>query len=63
MFDTIDRDKQRKLMKAIDEVNKKNGHNAIRIVSQGYSKNWHLKNEHLSRPYTINLEEVIRVKV
>lgn len=63
LFDTIDRDKQRKLMQAIDEVNKKNGHNAIRIASQGYSKNWHLKNEHLSRLYTTNLEEVIRVKV
>lgn len=63
LFDTIDRDKQRKLMQAIDAVNKQNGHDTIRIASQGYSKNWHLKNEHLSLHYTTNLEEVIRVKV
>lgn len=63
LFDTICRDKQRKLMTAIDEINKKNGHNTIRISTQGYSKRWHLKNEYLSHQYTTNLEDVIVLKV
>lgn len=63
LFDTIDREKQRKLMETIDEINRENGHDAIRVASQGYSRNWHLKNVHLSLHYTTNWEELIRLKV
>lgn len=50
-------------MAAIDEINKKNGHDTIRISTQGYSKNWHLKCEHISKQYTTNLDDVIVLKV
>lgn len=50
-------------MQAIDEINKKSGHNTIRISTQGYSKAWHLKNEYLSHQYTTNLDDVIVLKV
>lgn len=63
LFDHIDRDKQRKLMEAIDAINRKNGHNTIRVATQGYSKTWHLKNEYISKQYTTNLDDVIRLKV
>ena len=63
LFDTIDREKQRKLMETIDEINRKNGHNTIRVSTQGYSKSWHLKNEYISHQYTTNLEDVIVLKV
>lgn len=63
LFDTIDREKQRKLMQTINEINRKNGHNTIRIATQGYSKSWHLKNEHLSKQYTTNLKDVIVLKM
>lgn len=63
LFDVVDRERQRKLMQAIDEINKKSGHNTIRISTQGYSKAWHLKNEYLSHQYTTNLDDVIVLKV
>ncbi|MCR5574581.1 MAG: Y-family DNA polymerase [Bacteroidaceae bacterium] len=62
LFDPIDRSKQASLAKAIDEINRKNGHNMVRVAVQGYSKNWHLKNEYLSRQYTTNLDQIIEAK-
>ena len=63
LFDNVDREKQAALAKAIDEINRKNGHNTIRMAVQGYSKNWHLKNEYLSKQYTTNLKDIIVTKI
>lgn len=63
LFDNVDREKQAALAKAIDEINRKNGHNTIRMAVQVYSKNWHLKNEYLSKQYTTNLKDIIVTKV
>lgn len=63
LFDKVSREKQRKLMAAINEINKKNSHDTIRISTQGYSKNWHLKSEYVSHQYTTNLDDVIVLKV
>jgi DNA polymerase V len=62
LFDTVNREKQAALAKAIDEINRKNGHNTIRVAVQGYDKKWHLKNEYISRQYTTNIDDVIVVK-
>ena len=66
LFDKVNWEKQRKLMVAIDEINKKNGHDTIRISTQGYSKNWHLKSEYLSHfliaAIIINEEDLTKVK-
>lgn len=62
LFDHIDREKQAALAKAVDEINRKNGHNTIRMAVQGYCSNWHLKNEHISKQYTTNLKDIITVK-
>ena len=62
LFDTVDREKQAALAKAIDEINRKNGHNTVRVAVQGFGKTWHLKNEYLSKQYTTNLDDVIVVK-
>ena len=62
LFDTIDREKQMALAKAIDEINRKNGHNTIRVAVQGFDKQWHLKNEYVSKQYTTNLDDIIVVK-
>lgn len=63
VFDTIDRNKQTALSKAIDEINKKNGYNTVRMALQGYNRNWYLKCEHISKQYTTNLKDIIEVKV
>lgn len=62
LFDAIDRKKQASLAKAIDEINRKNGYNTIRTAIQDYRKNWHLKNEYISKQYTTNIDKVIKVK-
>lgn len=62
LFDEVDREKQAALAKAIDEINRKNGHNTIRMAVQGYNKNWHLKNEFISKQYTTNLKDIIVVQ-
>ena len=62
LFDSIDRTKQAALTKAIDDINRKNGHNMVRVAVQGYNKKWHLKSEHLTKQYTTNIKDVIQVK-
>ena len=62
LFDKVDRGKQAALAKVVDAINRKNGHNTLRMAVQGYSKNWHLKHEYISKQYTTNLNDVIRVK-
>lgn len=62
LFDTIDRDKHKKLLKVIDDLNDGLGSNKVRIASQGYSKKWKLKNEKLSPRYTTKLSDIIEVK-
>lgn len=63
LFDTVDREKQAALAKAIDEINRKNGHNKIRVAVQGNEKGWQLKKEYISKQYTTNLDDVIVLKV
>ncbi len=62
LFDTVDRERQSRLAKAIDAINRKNGHNTVRMAVQGTDKSWHLKSEHLTKQYTTNLDEVIQVQ-
>ena len=62
LFDTIDRDKQSRLAAAIDAINRKNGHNTIKVAVQGSTdKSWHLKCEHISKQYTTNLDDIITI--
>ena len=63
LFDNVDREKQAALAKAIDAINRKNGHNKIRVAVQGDEKGWQLKREYISKQYTTNLEDVIVLKV
>lgn len=63
LFDTVNRSKQAALAKAIDSINRKNGHNKIRVAVQGDEKGWQLKRENISQQYTTNLDEVIVLKV
>ena len=63
LFDPIDRAKQARLAAAIDTINRRNGHDTVKVAIQGTSpKNWGLKQEHISQQYTTNLLEVIKVK-
>lgn len=64
LFDNVDRDKQARLAAAIDAINRKNGHNTVKVAVQGtIGKSWHLKSEHRSKQYTTNIDDVIEVKL
>jgi DNA polymerase V len=63
LFDHVDREKQAALAKAIEAINRKNGHNKIRVAVQGNEKGWQLKREYISKQYTTNLDDVIVLKV
>ena len=63
LFDTIDRERQSKLAKTVDAINRKHGHNTLRMAIQGIGKSWHLKNEHISRNYTTNPDDLIVIKL
>lgn len=62
LFDNVDRKRQSALAKAVDAINHKNGHNTVLMAIQGSDKSWHLKNEHISKQYTTNLNDVIVIK-
>ena len=63
LFDTGNREKHAALAKAIETINRKNGHNKKRVAVQGNEKGWSLKREYISQQYTTNLDEVIVLKV
>lgn len=62
MFDVVDRERQNLLTKAIDEINRKNGYNMVKLAVQGGTNKWHLKCELKSRQFTTNIDDIIRVK-
>ena len=63
LFDTVDRMKQKKLLEAIDAINRKNGTGTVRVAAQGDLPNFGMRTTFLSRRFTTNLNEVIEVKL
>lgn len=61
LFDTVDREKQKRLLQTVDNLNESLGTDKIRVASQGYNKKWKLKNEKLSKCYTTKLKDVIDI--
>lgn len=61
LFDTdseeVNRQKHR-LMQAFDKINKKYGHNALFLASQGVKHSWRMKSEWLSPHYTTDWDEI-----
>ena len=62
MFDSTDRKKQATIMKVLDTLNNRHGRDCVRIATQGFNKQWHLRQERLSRRYTTRFEELIIVR-
>ncbi|MDD4514219.1 Y-family DNA polymerase [Massilibacteroides sp.] len=63
LFDPIDREKQTRLSKALDMITHKYGREAIKVAVEGEGYKLKIKQEHLSRRYTTNLKEVIKIKI
>ena len=62
LFDPIDRSKQKALMEAIDAINRKNGYGTIRQAIQGTDCQFDLKREYMSKRFTTNINEILKVK-
>lgn len=62
LFDPIDRDKQKRLLTALDKIADKNGREAIKLAVEGNGYKANIKQEHLSKRYTTNLKEIIEIK-
>lgn len=61
LFDPIDRSKQKKLMEAIDAINRKNGYGTIRQAIQGTDCRFDLKREYMSKQFTTNIHDILIV--
>lgn len=62
LFDTVDRDKQKRVMTAVDKLNDSYGTYKVRVAAQGYGKKWKLRNEKLSPCYTTKMDDIIKIK-
>ena len=62
LFDPIDRSKQKKLMEAINAINRKNGYGTIRQAIQGTDCRFDLKREYMSKQFTTNIHDILKVK-
>ena len=62
LFDPVDRKKQKALLDAIDEINRRNGHDTVRVATQGTDVRFGLKHEYLSRQYTTNIDDILVAK-
>lgn len=62
LFDTIDRDKHKRLMQVVDNLNKGFTSNVLFLAIQGQRKEWNLKRELLSPCYTTNINDVIKLQ-
>lgn len=61
LFDSIDRNRQERLLAAIDEVRRRNGSSALRVAAQGNVAD-EVRHEFRSPCYTTRLEYIIVVK-
>ncbi len=55
-------DKQKKLMRSIDDIDNKYGLYKVRLASQDQKRIWKMKRQKLSRNYTTEIDEVLIVK-
>lgn len=63
LFDTTDREKEKKLMLAMDKINNSFGKQLVRFAVQGYGRKWKLRAEKLSPRYTTRLSDILTIRI
>lgn len=61
IFDTLDRGKHSRLMEALDRINETQGRRTVVVASRGFDP-IKMDRQHLSRGFTTDLDDIIRVK-
>ena len=54
--------KHQPLMKAIDDLNNKYGDQKLKLANQDFGKTWKMRQEHLSKQYTTQFNEILIIK-
>lgn len=62
LFCANGRDKEIKVIRQVDRINRLNGRDTVRSAQQGFSADWRMKQENLSRFYTTRLSDIIEIK-
>lgn len=62
LFDRIDREKHKRLMKVMDKTNTQYGRNTLKLAAQGDGQRWKIRQEYLSPCYTTRLSDLPKVK-
>jgi len=57
LFDTVDREKQKRLMMVLDEVNNRYGRNTLKFAVMSDGSKWKIKQERLSPCYTTRMSD------
>jgi len=63
IFDKENRERDSKLMKVVDMVNKSFGKNAVRFALQGFGTRWKLRQLKLSPCYTTRIEDILTIRI
>jgi len=63
LWDTIDREKNKKLMKSVDKLNDLMGRNKVKFAVQGLDRKWKMRQEQLSPCYTTNWNDILEIKI
>jgi DNA polymerase V len=58
----IDDDRRVRVMRAVDEINRRHGRYTVRPLAIDSERGWEMRRQHLSPRYTTRLDEVLRVK-
>lgn len=61
LFDNTDHTRRARLMRAMEAINSRQGRDTVRIATQGYSSSWHITANHLSRHFTTDITQLLRV--
>ncbi|MDH6313025.1 DNA polymerase V [Parabacteroides sp. PFB2-10] len=62
IWDTIDREKHKRLMEVLDKTNERYGRNTLKLAVLGDGEQWKIKQERLSPCYTTRKEDFPKVK-
>ena len=58
-FDNDNKERSKKLMTAIDKINREIGDGSVRFAAEGYGKAWKMKQERRSKSYTTKWDELV----
>lgn len=62
MWQQENRQKNMVVMNALDTINEGMGQDTVRFAAQGYSQQWKLRNQYVSKRYTTRIEDILEVK-